>query len=158
MKIPFWAKILFGILICNAVGLAASTVTIPAISEWYVTLNKPSFNPPDWLFGPVWTLLYTLMGISAAAVWQAGTHKPEVVQALQFFGLQLLFNGLWSFLFFGLKNPTLAFTEIICLLILIIITFLKFKPIKYWASWLLIPYILWVAFASVLNLSIVILN
>ena len=105
MKIPFWAKILFGILICNAVGLAASTVTIPAISEWYVTLNKPSFNPPDWLVGPVWTLLYTLMGISAAAVWQAGTHKPEVVQALQFFGLQLLFNGLWSFLFFGLKNP-----------------------------------------------------
>jgi tryptophan-rich sensory protein len=158
MKIPFWVKLLFGVLICNAVGLAASTVTLPAISEWYITLNKPFFNPPNWLFGPVWTLLYILMGISCALVWQTGADKPKVKHALQFFGLQLLFNGLWSFIFFGLRNPALAFIEIVCLLILIIITFKKFKPLNNWAAWLLIPYILWVIFASVLNFSIVILN
>jgi tryptophan-rich sensory protein len=158
MKIPFWAKIIFGILACNAIGLAASTVTIPAISSWYVDLNKPFFNPPNWLFGPVWTLLYTMMGVSAAAIWQTGIQKPEVKHALQFFGLQLFLNGLWSFLFFGLKNPTLAFIDILCLLILIIVTFNKFKTLKSWAGWILAPYILWVSFAAILNLSIVLLN
>ncbi|MEQ8525824.1 TspO/MBR family protein [Gracilimonas sp.] len=158
MKIPFWAKIIFGILICNAVGLAASTVTLPAISSWYTDLNKPFFNPPNWLFGPVWTVLYILMGIAMAGIWQVGFSNPKIKPALTFFGLQLFLNGLWSFLFFGLKSPLIAFIEINLLLVLIIVTFKKFREIKTWTGWLLAPYILWVSFAAILNLAIVALN
>ena len=157
-SIPFWVKILFGVLACNAVGLAASSVTIPAISTWYADLNKPFFNPPNWLFGPVWTTLYTLMGVAAAGIWQQDISRKQVKSALIFFGVQLFLNGLWSFLFFGLKSPLIAFIEIILLLICIIITFIKFKEIKSWTGWILAPYIIWVAFASILNLSIVALN
>jgi len=157
-KSPFWAKIIIGILICNAVGLLASFATLPAITGWYAELNKPSFNPPDWLFGPVWTTLYTLMGISAAAIWNAGFEHPKIKHALSVFGIQLMLNGIWSFLFFGFQNPLLAFIEIIILLIAIIFTIIRFKEIKPWAGWLLIPYLLWVVFASVLNFSIYLLN
>ncbi|MGN8226874.1 TspO/MBR family protein [Gracilimonas sp. BCB1] len=158
MKIPFWAKVIFGILACNAVGLAASTVTLPAISTWYADLNKPFFNPPNWLFGPVWTILYTLMGVVAAGIWEKGTSKPEIKSALNLFGAQLLLNGLWSFLFFGLQSPLIAFIEIILLLVFILLTFKKFRKIERWTGWLLVPYLMWVAFAGILNLSIVVLN
>lgn len=157
-KIPYWAKIVIGILICNGVGLLASSVTLDAIPGWYAQLNKPSFNPPNWLFGPTWTLLYTLMGISAAAIWEAGTERPEVKKALNIFGIQLALNGIWSYLFFGYKNPFFAFIEILCLLIAIVVTIFHFKKIKPWASWLLIPYLLWVIFAAILNFSIYLLN
>ncbi|WP_421774865.1 TspO/MBR family protein [Gracilimonas sp.] len=158
MKIPFWAKVIFGILVCNAVGLAASTVTLPAISTWYADLNKPFFNPPNWLFGPVWTILYTLIGVAAAGIWEKGTSKPEINSALILFGAQLLLNGVWSFLFFGLQSPLIAFIEIILLLVFITLTFKKFREIERWTGWLLVPYILWVSFAAILNLSIVLLN
>ncbi|MDR9414918.1 MAG: TspO/MBR family protein [Gracilimonas sp.] len=157
-KIPFWLKITIGIIICNAVGLLASSITLPAIENWYVDLNKPSFNPPNWLFGPVWTLLYTLMGISAAAIWQVGFDKKQVKHALSIFGIQLMLNGIWSFLFFGFQSPLLAFIEILFLLAAIIFTIIRFKEIKPWTGWLLLPYLAWVMFASVLTLSIYILN
>lgn len=158
MKIPFWLKIVLLIILCNIVGLMASSVTIPAIESWYSTLNKPPFNPPNWLFGPVWTLLYTLMGVSAAGIWQVGTKYKHVKHALAVFGIQLMLNGIWSFLFFGYQNPLIAFIEILILLTTIVFTFIRFKEIKPWTAWLLIPYLLWVAFASVLNLSIYLLN
>lgn len=157
-KIPYWVKIGIGIIGCNLVGLLASTVTLEAIPGWYAQLNKPFFNPPNWLFGPVWTLLYTLMGISAAAIWQVGTDQNRVKHALSVFGIQLMLNAMWSFIFFGFKSPLLAFIEIICLLLVIIYTFRLFKEIKPWAGWLLVPYILWVTFAAALNLAIYILN
>lgn len=157
-KLPFWAKIIIGILVCNAVGLLASYVTLPAISGWYSELNKPSFNPPNWLFGPVWTILYTMMGISAAAIWNAGFERPEVKKALNIFAVQLGLNAMWSYLFFGYQNPLFAFIEILCLLIAIVVTIFHFKKIKPWAGWLLVPYLLWVLFASALNFSIYLLN
>lgn len=157
-SIPYWLKIIIGIVVCNAVGLLASSVTLPAIPGWYEGLNKPFFSPPNWLFGPVWTTLYTLMGISAAAVWDLGFHLSKVRHALSIFGIQLMLNGIWSFIFFGFKSPLLAFIEILLLLAAIWFTFMRFKELKPWAAWLLIPYFLWVSFASVLNLSIFILN
>jgi tryptophan-rich sensory protein len=98
------------------------------------------------------------MGISAAAIWNAGFEHPKIKHALSVFGIQLMLNGIWSFLFFGFQNPLLAFIEIIILLIAIIFTIIRFKEIKPWAGWLLIPYLLWVVFASVLNFSIYLLN
>ena len=157
-KLPYWLKIFIGILVCNAVGLLASSVTLPAIETWYAGLNKPPFNPPNWLFGPVWTTLYTLMGISAAAIWQEGLEKSYVKHALSIFGIQLMLNGIWSFLFFGFQNPLLAFIEILLLLVAIIFTFIRFKEIKPWTGWLLLPYLAWVTFASILTISIYILN
>lgn len=157
-KISYGVKILIGILICNGVGLLASSVTLDAIPGWYAQLNKPSFNPPNWLFGPVWTTLYTLMGISAAAIWQAGIEKESVKKALYIFITQLGLNALWSFLFFGYKNPLFAFIEILCLLLAIILTIIHFKRIKTWAAWLLVPYLIWVTFASILNFYIYLLN
>ncbi len=157
-NVPYWVKIVIGILICNGVGLLASSVTLDAIPGWYAQLNNPSFNPPNWLFGPVWTVLYTLMGISAATIWEAGAERPEVKKALNIFAIQLVLNGLWSYLFFGYKNPLFAFIEILWLLIAIVVTILHFKNIKSWAAWLLIPYLLWVIFAAILNFSIYLLN
>lgn len=157
-KLPYWLKIFIGILVCNAVGLLASSVTLPAIETWYAGLNKPPFNPPNWLFAPVWTTLYTLMGVSAAAIWQEGFEKSHVKHALSIFGIQLMLNGIWSFLFFGFQSPLFAFVEILLLMAAIIFTFIRFKEIKPWAGWLLLPYLAWVTFASILTLSIYILN
>jgi len=128
-----------------------------ASSDWYDQLNKPEWNPPGWVFGPVWTLLYTMMAVAAWRIWRIsgfGGSKPE----LTFFGLQLFLNGLWSQLFFNLQNPGLAFAEIILLLAAIIATtrlFYRKDPIS---GWLMIPYIAWVAFASVLNGTIWMMN
>lgn len=157
-SIPYWLKIVIGIVICNAVGLLASSVTLPAIPGWYANLNKPYLNPPNWLFGPAWTTLYTLMGISAAAIWDLGYQLRKVRHALSLFGIQLMLNGIWSFLFFGFQNSLLAFIEILVLLTAIWFTFIRFKELREWAAWLLIPYLLWVIFASYLTLSIYILN
>ncbi len=157
-RLPYWLKILIAIVICNLVGLAASTVTLDAIPGWYASLNKPSFNPPNWLFGPVWTSLYILMGISAAMIWQKGMNRTDVKHALSVFGIQLMLNGIWSYLFFGFQSPLLAFIEILFLLGMIILTMLRFRELKPLAAWLLVPYLLWVSFASILNFSIYLLN
>lgn len=158
ISFPYWAKIVIGIVACNLVGLLATGVTLEAIPGWYAQLNKPFFNPPNWLFGPVWTILYTLMGISAAAIWQVGFNQDRVKHALSVFGIQLMLNGMWSLIFFGFKNTLWAFIEILLLTLAIIFTIQRFKEIKSWTTWLLYPYLLWVIFASILNFAIYLLN
>lgn len=145
-------KLFLAIIICEGAGLIGSIFTFNSVNTWYVTLNKPLFNPPSWIFGPVWTILYLMMGVSLYLVW--GTKKVS----LKWFWIQLVLNTLWSILFFGLKNPTLAFFEVILLWATIFMTIRSFWKYNKTASWLLLPYLLWVTFASVLNLSIVLLN
>lgn len=152
-------KIGIAVVICVAVGYLSSMVTQSNITTWYPTITKPSFNPPNWIFAPVWTTLYILMGISAGLVWSYfDTQKELVKKGLLFFCVQLFFNALWSILFFSLHNLLLASIEIILLLLLIFETFLIFKKIDKIASYLLIPYLLWVSFATILTISIFILN
>ena len=149
-------KYLFAILICLAVGGIAGFVTIDAVKTWYLTLNKPSWNPPNYLFGPVWTSLYILMGIAWGMVWSSDSiEKPR---AMQFFIIQLVFNFFWSFLFFGMKNISVALFDIVALWIMILLTIIVFNRISKTAALLLVPYILWVSFATVLNFTIWRLN
>lgn len=146
------------ILICQLAGGIGSFFTTPAIPTWYADLAKPSFSPPNWLFGPVWILLYTLMGIAAYLIWKQGFNKKEIKIALAIFAIQLVLNVLWSVIFFGLRSPLFAFLEIIFLWIFVLLTLLSFYKISKPAGLLLLPYILWVSFAAILNLSIARLN
>ncbi len=140
------------ILLCQTAGIIGSIFTFNSVNTWYPTLDKPFFNPPSFVFGPVWTTLYFLMGISLFLVW--GKKKTD----LRWFWLQLSLNTIWSIIFFGLKNPLFAFIIIIFLWISIFQTIQSFKKINKNASYLLYPYIAWVSFAAILNLSIVLLN
>jgi tryptophan-rich sensory protein len=154
-KLP---KILIAVLVCLGIGFFSGFATQSSIDTWYLTLNKPSFNPPDWIFAPVWTFLYILMGIAAGIVWSKGYYHKWVKTAMYHFIFQLLFNGLWSIVFFGFRSPGLAFLVIIVLLVLILLTYKWFKIVSKTAAYLLIPYLLWVAFATILNFSIWQLN
>jgi tryptophan-rich sensory protein len=141
------------------VGYSASVVTRPSVESWYPTLTKPIFNPPNWIFMPMWTFLYILMAVAAGLVWDKIKEQNErVKKALAFFLIQLTLNAIWSYLFFGLKNPMLALIEIALLWLMIYETYLKFIKINKIAGYLLIPYLLWVAFAGILNASIWWLN
>jgi len=151
-------KFIFSLLVCLAAGFLGSIFTTPSIPTWYASLTKPSFNPPNWLFAPVWTMLFILMGISAFLVWQKGLKKKGVKKALGFFLAQLIFNVLWSFLFFKFHSPFLALLDIIFLWFLILLTLFKFFKINNTAGLLLIPYLLWVSFASILNYAVYRLN
>lgn len=151
-------KLLIAIVGCELVGIVAAPFTIAAIPTWYAHLHKPFFSPPNWVFGPVWTLLYFLMGVSAFLVWQKGLQKKKVKRALGYFLFQLTFNFLWSALFFGLHSPLLGLFDIAALLIFLILTIVSFYKLSRVAEYLLVPYLLWVSFATVLNLSIVLLN
>jgi len=152
-------KIIVAVVICLLVGYASGMATQSSIETWYPTLIKPVFNPPNWLFGPVWTILYTMMGVSAGLIWAKKNQSPDLVKnALLLFSIQLILNAVWSFLFFGLNNTLLAFIEIILLGLLIFETIKKFKPIDTLAAKLMIPYLLWVSFATILNGSIWWLN
>lgn len=151
-------KLITSILVCQLAGFIGSLFTISSVSTWYITLNKPFFNPPSWLFGPVWITLYLLMGISLYIVWNKGIKNEQSKIAVLIFGLQLVLNSLWSILFFGLQNSLFAFIEIIILWIAILLTIKYFYEISKTASYLLVPYILWVAFAAILNFSIYYLN
>lgn len=142
------------IVICLSAGFLGSFFTISAIDGWYETLEKPFFNPPSWIFSPVWTLLYIMMGISLYLLW---THKGSKDAKIIFF-IQLTLNALWSPLFFGVKNLGLAFIEIVLLWTAILLTIITSYRVNKTASLLLIPYILWVSFAMILNFSIMILN
>jgi benzodiazapine receptor len=146
------------ILICEAVGVLGSFATRPRIPGWYATLVKPSFQPPAWLFGPVWTLLYLLMGISLFLVWRLGMDRSGTRVAVVLFAAQLAINLLWSFVFFGERSPLGGFVVIIVLWALIVSTMVSFARLSAPAAILLIPYILWVSFAIVLNGAIVKLN
>jgi len=152
-------RILVVVVTCLVVGYFSGTVTRSAITTWYPTLVKPSFNPPNWIFAPVWSMLYVMMGVAAGLVWnRMELEKDAVKKALVFFAIQLALNALWSFLFFGLKNPMLAGLEIVILWLMIYETYTKFVKINKTAGYLLVPYLLWVSFAAVLNASIWWLN
>jgi tryptophan-rich sensory protein len=145
------------ILITFIAAFIGSLFTTPSIASWYRNLNKPSFAPPNFLFAPVWTILFFLMAIAAFLVWQ-NKNNPQAKKALIFYFVQLAFNSLWSIIFFGLHNPGVAFLEIIILWLLILLTLIKFYKIQKIAGLLLVPYLLWVSFASFLNLFVWLLN
>jgi benzodiazapine receptor len=151
-------KLVASVLFCQAAGVLGALATTPSIGGWYKGLVKPSFNPPNWIFGPVWTILYLLMGIALFLVWRRGPKTAGVMAALVLFLIQLGLNVLWSILFFGLHQPALAFFEIAALWVFILLTALKFFSLSRPAGWLLVPYLLWVTFASALNFSIWRLN
>ncbi|MBD3282645.1 MAG: tryptophan-rich sensory protein [Candidatus Portnoybacteria bacterium] len=148
---------LASIVICEGAGIIGSIFTAPSVDSWYRTIERPSFNPPDWVFAPVWTLLFLLMGVSLFLIWKNGVNKKNKKAIILFF-IQLVFNILWSVMFFGLESPLLGFIVIVVLWIFILKTILAFRDLSKIAAWLLIPYIAWVSFAALLNLSILILN
>lgn len=151
MKIKNLTKLILSIAICEGAGLIGSVFTFSAIPNWYITLNKPTFSPPNFLFGPVWTTLYFLMGISLYLIW-------EKKNSLKLFWIHLFFNASWSIAFFGLRNPLLGLINILILWILIIMVLYKFWKINKTAGLLLLPYLVWVSFATYLNYSIWIIN
>jgi benzodiazapine receptor len=151
-------RLIISLFVCQLAGIIGSIFTTPAITTWYASLKKPSFNPPNWLFGPVWITLFVLMGISLFLVWRKGSDAPFVRNGLILFGIQLVFNVLWSVAFFGLKSPISGLVVIVVLWITILLTILQFSKVSEIATALLIPYIVWVSFAAVLNLSLFLLN
>lgn len=153
-----WAKLFTSIVVSQLAGIIGSLFTSPNIGPWYSTLQKPSFAPPNWVFGPVWTTLFLLMGIAAYLVWNAGLRNKQVKIALGIFTGQLVLNTLWSIIFFGMRAPGAAFVEIVILWLAIIATIIAFAKISKPAAWLLVPYLCWVSFASVLNYYIFRLN
>jgi len=157
MKNALRLKFLVSIILPLSVGAIAGIATAQSIPEWYTTLNRPSFNPPNWIFGPVWTTLYILMGISLFLIWKEDVSKKRNV-AILIFLLQLFLNFVWSFIFFYFKMIGFALIEIILLWITIIIILVLFYKIKPVASYINIPYLLWVTFATVLNASYYFLN
>jgi benzodiazapine receptor len=152
------SKLITSIVICQLAGVVGSLFTTPAIPTWYATLKKPSFNPPNWIFSPVWITLFVLMGIAAFLVWNKGLSDQKVKIALSIFAGQLILNVLWSAMFFGLRSPLAGLIEIAVLWVAILLTVLYFFRVSNTAGILLIPYILWVSFAAVLNFSIWRLN
>ncbi len=150
--------IVIAVTICLLIGFLSGFATQSSVDTWYTTLKKPSFNPPNWIFAPVWTLLYVLMGIAAGLVWAKGFYHIWVKTALYYFGFQLLFNALWSIVFFGFQEPFWALLVILVLLTLLLLTIKWFKIVSRPAAYLLIPYLLWVSFAMLLNYKIWVLN
>ena len=184
MKKNNLSKFLASIIICELAGVVGSFFTMPAIEGWYASLNKPSFNPPNWIFGPVWTLIFTLMGVALyivwkkkfkvepssakASAWQRKAWNPvsqklmsgswQKMNVILIFSLQLFLNILWSVIFFGFHQTGLAFFELLMLWVSIIYTIINFYRISKASAYLLLPYLLWVSFAAILNLSIWIIN
>jgi benzodiazapine receptor len=151
-------KLIIALAVCQLAGVVGSFFTTPAIGGWYTALEKPGFTPPSWVFAPVWISLFVLMAVAAFLVWDKGFSAKGVKAALAFFGVQLLLNTLWSVLFFGYRSPFLAFIEIVALWLAIAVTALTFFRVSKPASFLLVPYLLWVSFAAALNFAIFRLN
>ena len=151
-------KLAVCIFICQATGIVSGLLTNTQNNTWFQTIVKPTWNPPGYLFGPVWTILYLLMAISLWLVWKS--HAPETpkLQACLLFAAQLFLNFWWTILFFKFQCPLCAFVEIIVMICLIIITIFKFSDISKMAAWLLVPYISWVVFATILNYKLWVLN
>lgn len=156
MKLSLISKILLSSTACLLLGSLSGIATGEAVNGWYSHIIKPSWNPPNWLFGPVWTLLYLLMGAAFAMVWNGQGKNKRVALAL--FGVQFVFNLFWSFLFFGLARMDWALIEILLLLVFITLTISAFSKINRTAAILMIPYLLWVGFATLLNSSLYFLN
>ncbi len=140
------------------IGFIGSLVTMPNIPTWFAHLNKPWFSPPNWIFGPVWTLLYILMGVSLWLVIRNGLSTPDIKAGSLLFTVQLLFNLLWSFVFFGMQAPGFGLLIILILFVLIVATMITFRKVSRQAFILLIPYLCWVGFATVLNAALYLLN
>lgn len=151
-------RLFVSIIVCELAGIVGSVFTASAIPNWYATLVRPALNPPGWLFGPVWTMLYALMGIALFLVWKKGLAHMGVRKALSVFGLQLFLNAIWSIVFFGLQSPAWAFANIVALWVAIAWTMILFYRLSRPAMWLLAPYIAWVSFAGYLNYCIWMLN
>lgn len=151
-------KLTISMLLCLGAGVIGSMFTTPAISGWYADLIKPIFNPPNWLFGPVWTGLYILMGLSLFLIWRKDLKNKNVRFAFWLFIMHLAFNTLWSIIFFGVKNIQLAFFDIFILWLMIVALIYCFYEIDKRAAWLLVPYFFWVSFATLLNYSLWVLN
>jgi len=151
-------RLFVAVLICECAGIIGSFFTAPSVPGWYAGLTKSSINPPGWVFAPVWTALYALMGIAAWLVYDKGFKKPEVKKALAVFAAQLALNTLWSIVFFGAHSVLAGVVVIVILGVMILWTILLFRRISKAAAWLLVPYILWVSFATVLNISLYVLN
>lgn len=150
-----WITLLISIIICFSAGALGTVATSKNIPNWYSRLKKPSFNPPNTVFGPVWTVLYILMGISLYKILQS---PQEHTIAIAVFAIQLILNALWSFIFFGWHKLWLGFTEIVLLWLSIFLTLFLFAKIDISATLLLVPYFAWVSFAALLNFSIAKLN
>ena len=151
-------RLVLSIAIPLAVGGLSGFATARGVAEWYPTLVKPSFNPPTWIFGPVWTVLYIMMGVAAFLIWREGFGTRGVKLALTLFALQLALNGLWSILFFGLQAPGWALVDIIALWCAIAANTMLFWRVAPAAGMLLLPYLAWVSFATLLNASLWWLN
>ena len=149
--------LIVSVVICFGAALLGNLATMPQIPTWYSGIAKPAWTPPDWVFGPVWSLLYAMMAISAWLIWRTGEGKTTRVPLL-WFGTQLILNSLWSVLFFGMQKPAWSMVEVFFLWLAILMTIRAFWPLSRWAALLLVPYLLWVSFASVLNVAIWQLN
>ncbi len=157
MKVNQIIKLLTSLLLPLAVGGIAGIFTTEAIPGWYASLYQPSFNPPNWIFGPVWTTLYAVMGISLFLIWKLEAGKQRS-QAILIFMVQLLLNFGWSFFFFYFKMIGLALIEIVVLWIMIVVMLIRFYKLKPVAAYINIPYLLWVTFAAMLNAAYFLLN
>lgn len=153
---PNWLKLVISLILPQLAGATGAYFTITSIDSWYQVIEKPEFTPPGWLFGPVWTTLYVLMGIACYLIWKSDQVQKKQLMWLYF--VQLALNALWSPAFFGMESPILGLLVIIPLLALIAVCVKKFRIISTWASGLMIPYLAWVSFATVLNFSIWWLN
>lgn len=152
-------RFIIALMVCfGASGLGALFMSNDAVGNWYEQLQKPSITPPDWVFGPAWTILYIMMSISVFLVWNKGLDHPKVKLAICIFLIQLALNAAWTPMFFGFHLILPALIDIVLLFIAILITMLAFKGISFWASMLLLPYLLWVGFATILNALIWNLN
>ncbi len=153
-----WAKILICIVAINGLGAAGAYFTMDSLKDWYAALAKPPGVPPNWIFGPVWTVLYALMGVSLALVWHRAAAGPEKKRALICFAVQLILNLAWTPIFFGAHQLGTALAVIVALWIGILLTLLKFRPLVRTAALLLVPYLLWVSYATYLNAGYFFLN
>ena len=151
-------KLIISLIVTFAAAALGSYFTTPNISTWYASLNKPFFSPPEWIFAPVWSLLYILMAIALYLVWKKDSPQQDKTKAIILYAIQLSLNALWSVIFFGMREPGIALAEIVVLETEIILTALSFRKMSKVAARLFIPYIIWVGFAAILNLSIVVLN
>ena len=181
MKFVNAVRLLISIIICESAGVLGSVFTAPKIGAWYKALNKPSFNPPNWIFGPIWTVLFLLMGISLYLVWAKNWEpknrifnfrkkawniwsqkfldgKWKRANIILIFGLQLVLNILWPVIFFGMQVPAAAFFELLMLWFAVLYIIINFYRVSKTAAYLLLPHILWVSFAGILNYFIWVLN
>lgn len=153
-----FVKLLIAIAIPVLVGGISGFFTVTGVESWYQTIQKPSWNPPNWVFGPVWTTLYIMMGIALWLVWKEDTSRELKMIAAILFGVQFILNFFWSFIFFKLEQPGFAFLEILFMWVAILATIFAFAQVNKTAAWLLVPYISWVSFAAILNFTIWRLN